>query len=110
MDLAELENRIVKDCPKCDSRVKFQLGDKTVKCKRCKREFTVFRDESKDEHDPEAYTLSQTQSSSLVDLVAKISLIIMLVASVAMITFAIWAKHKMTDGVEENTGGYTLTN
>ncbi len=110
MDLEEIENRIVKDCPKCNFRVKFHLGDKSVKCKKCKREYLILRDETKDEKDPESYTFSQSQSSSLVDLVGRIAFIMMLVASVAMIGFAIYAKHKMTDGLEDNTGGYTLTN
>ena len=108
LDLAELENRIVKDCPKCDSRVKFQVGDKTAKCKICKRQYQVLRDDSKDEKDPAAYTLVYTANA--VDFFGKIALWIMIAASVVMIVFAIYAKHRMTDGVKENTGDYVLTN
>ena len=108
MDLAELENRIVKDCPKCDSRVKFQVGDRTAKCKICKRQFQVIRDESKDKKDPDAYSLVYTANA--VDFFGKIALWIMIAASIFLIGFAIYAKHRMTDGVKDNTGGYTLTN
>jgi DNA-directed RNA polymerase subunit RPC12/RpoP len=108
MDLAELEKRIVKDCPKCNSRVKFQIGDKTAKCVKCKRKFEIVRDETKDEKDPEAYSF--VYNASIVDVIGKISLGIMIGASILMLVFALYAKHKMVDGVEENTGGYTLRN
>ncbi len=108
VDLAEIDNRIVKDCPKCDSRVKFQIGDKTAKCKICKRQYQIVRDESKDEKDPEAYSF--VYNTSAVDLFGKIALGIMIAASVVMIIFALYAKHRMVDGLEDNTGGYTLHN
>jgi hypothetical protein len=59
MDIAELENRIVKDCPKCDSRVKFMVGDKTATCKKCHRKYAVVRDETKDEKDLKGVTKSE---------------------------------------------------
>ena len=108
MDIAELENRIVKDCPKCDSRVKFMVGDKTATCKKCHRKYAVVRDDAKDEKDPNAYSF--VYNASIVDVIGKISLYILIAASVIMIVFALYAKHKMTDGLEDNTGGYTLNN
>ena len=84
------------------------VGDKTATCKKCHRKYEVVRDESKGEKDPEAYSF--VYNPSIVDFVGKISLFILIGASVIMIIFALYAKHKMTDGLEDNTGGYTLHN
>jgi len=106
--LAELESKIAKECLKCGSRVKFEPGAKTAKCKVCKREYTLELGEGKDPKDPINYKM--TPSANLVDVFGKIALGIMLLASAIMIIFALVAKHNIVDGLEDNTGGYTLNN
>jgi hypothetical protein len=106
--LAELESKVVKECPKCSSNIKFDPGATTAKCKVCKREYALELGEGKDPKDPINYKM--TRVANPVDVFGKIALAIMLVASVIMIIFALIANHQITDGLEDNTGGYTLTN
>ncbi len=106
--LVELESKVAKECLKCGSRVKFEPGAKSAKCKVCKREYALELKEGRDPKDPLSYKM--TPAANLVDIFGKIALGIMLLASVGMIIFALIAKHQMTDGLEDNTGGYTLTN
>ncbi len=97
-------DEIAKRCPKCDARIKFMPDQKIAHCKVCKKDFAITHAIDKEPNDEESYTLSET--TTLATLLSRIMLITVIIVSVGMILFALYADFRMTDGLEERNNSY----